>query len=50
MEKLQSGQQTRSEAADGMRIDWDVAIPMDDGIILRADVFGRSPRDAIPSS
>ncbi len=39
MEKLQSGQQTRSEAADGMRIDWDVAIPMDDGVVLRADVF-----------
>ena len=39
MEKLQSGQQTRSEVADGMRIDWDVAIPMDDGIVLRADVF-----------
>ncbi len=31
-----------------MRIDWDVPIPMDDGIVLRADVFrppadGRSP-------
>ena len=22
-----------------MAIDWDVAIPMDDGIVLRADVF-----------
>ena len=39
MEKLQSGQQTRSEVADGMRIDWDVPIPMDDGVVLRADVF-----------
>lgn len=28
-----------SEVRDGMRIDWDVPIPMDDGIILRADVF-----------
>ncbi len=27
-----------------MRIDWDVAIPMDDGIVLRADVF-RPPED-----
>jgi len=27
-----------------MRIDWDVAIPMDDGIVLRADVF-RPPGD-----
>jgi uncharacterized protein len=28
-----------SEIRDGMRIDWDVPIPMDDGIVLRADVF-----------
>ncbi|HSF21130.1 MAG TPA: CocE/NonD family hydrolase, partial [Burkholderiales bacterium] len=27
------------EVRDGMRIDWDVPIPMDDGIVLRADVF-----------
>lgn len=25
--------------ADGMRIDYDVPIPMDDGVVLRADVF-----------
>jgi predicted acyl esterase len=29
----------RSEIADGMRIEWDVPIPMDDGLVLRADVF-----------
>jgi hypothetical protein len=29
----------RSELANGMRIDWDVPIPMDDGVVLRADVF-----------
>ncbi len=29
----------KSEVRDGMRIDWDVAIAMDDGIVLRADVF-----------
>ena len=29
----------RSEIADGMRIDWDVSIEMDDGVVLRADVF-----------
>jgi len=28
-----------SEVRDGMRIDWDVAIAMDDGLALRADVF-----------
>jgi uncharacterized protein len=31
--------QTKSEVRDGMRIDWDVPIRMDDGIVLRADVF-----------
>jgi predicted acyl esterase len=29
----------RSESRDGMKIDWDVPIEMDDGIVLRADVF-----------
>jgi predicted acyl esterase len=29
----------KSETRDGMRIDWDVPIPMDDGIVLRADIF-----------
>jgi predicted acyl esterase len=29
----------RSEIRDGMRIDWNVPIAMDDGLVLRADVF-----------
>jgi predicted acyl esterase len=29
----------KSEVRDGMRIDWDVPITMDDGIVLRADVY-----------
>ncbi len=29
----------KSEVRDGMRIDWDVPIEMDDGVVLRADVF-----------
>ncbi len=29
----------KSTVADGMRIDWDVPIKMDDGIVLRADVY-----------
>ncbi len=38
----------KSEVRDGMRIDWDVPITMDDGAILRCDVFrsdddGRHP-------
>jgi predicted acyl esterase len=38
----------KSEIRDGMRIDWDAPIPMDDGVVLRADVFrplqdGRHP-------
>ena len=30
---------TRTEIRDGMRIDWNVPITMDDGLVLRADVF-----------
>ena len=29
----------KSEVRDGMRIDWDVDIPMDDGLVMRCDVF-----------
>ncbi|MGA2991079.1 MAG: CocE/NonD family hydrolase [Candidatus Korobacteraceae bacterium] len=29
----------KSEVRDGMRIDWDIAIAMDDGLVLKADVF-----------
>jgi len=29
----------KSEIRDGMHIDWDVPIRMDDGVVLRADVF-----------
>jgi uncharacterized protein len=29
----------RSETRDGMQIDWNVPITMDDGVVLRADVF-----------
>ena len=31
--------QQRTEIRDGMRIDWNVPITMDDGLVLRADVF-----------
>ena len=31
--------QATSEIRDGMRIEWDVPIAMDDGIVLRADIF-----------
>ena len=31
--------QSRSEIRDGMRIDWDVPIEMDDGVVLRCDVY-----------
>jgi predicted acyl esterase len=30
---------TDSEVRDGMRIDWDVPIEVDDGLVLRADVY-----------
>lgn len=40
--------QRRTEIREGMRIDWDVPVPMDDGVVLRADVYrpvaeGRHP-------
>ncbi|MDP2238643.1 MAG: CocE/NonD family hydrolase [Burkholderiales bacterium] len=31
--------QFKSEIKDGMRIDWDAPIAMEDGVVLRADVF-----------
>ncbi|MGE3287642.1 MAG: CocE/NonD family hydrolase [Pseudonocardia sp.] len=38
----------RSEAVDGMRIDWDVPVPMSDGAVLRADVFRPDDEAAHP--
>jgi uncharacterized protein len=32
-------QQMTSEVRDGMRVEWDVPIEMDDGVVMRADVF-----------
>ena len=29
----------QTELRDGMRIDWDVPITMDDGLVLRADIY-----------
>lgn len=29
----------KSGIRDGMRVDWDVPVPMDDGVVLRCDVF-----------
>ena len=37
-----------SEIHDGMRIDWDVPIEMDDGLVLRADVFRPVTEDKNP--
>jgi uncharacterized protein len=34
-----SAEQHRRETVDGMRIDWDLPLAMDDGIVLRADLF-----------
>src|SRR5262245_13039560 len=34
-----AGPSSRSEVRDGMRIDWDVAVAMDDGAVVRCDVF-----------
>jgi len=37
-----------SETRDGMQIDWDVGIPMNDGLVLRADVFRPIPQGRYP--
>src|SRR5215470_5910447 len=38
-EGVMASLQQRTEVRDGMRIDFDVPIAMDDGVVLRADVF-----------
>jgi predicted acyl esterase len=38
----------RSDVRDGMRIDWDTPIPMDDGVVLRCDVFRPDDDGAYP--
>ncbi|MCY4384670.1 MAG: CocE/NonD family hydrolase [Nitrospinae bacterium] len=35
----------KTEDRDGMRIDWDVPIPMEDGVVLRCDVY--RPQDDV---
>jgi predicted acyl esterase len=37
-----------SEVRDGMRIDWDVPIAVDDGLVLRADVFRPATPGRVP--
>ena len=39
MSSLEATGIAQSEIRDGMRIDWDVPVEMDDGLVLRADVF-----------
>ena len=38
-----------SEVRDGMRIDWDVPIAVDDGLVLRADVYRPTPPGQYPA-
>ena len=38
----------RSEVRDGMRIDWDVPIQMEDGTVLRADVYRPNKKGKFP--
>jgi predicted acyl esterase len=41
-------QATKTEIRDGMRIKWDIPIPMDDGVVLRADLFRPNDDKACP--
>ena len=38
----------RHDVVDGMRIEWDVAIEMDDGLLLRADVYRPADDEPVP--
>ena len=40
--------EAKKEIRDGMRIDWDVPIPMNDGIVLRADIFRPTAESKYP--
>jgi uncharacterized protein len=44
LDKPQKGMRECTEIRDGMVIDWDVAVRMDDGVVLRADIY-RPTRD-----
>src|ERR1700757_2092736 len=37
-----------SRSSDGVRVDWDVPIPMEDGVVLAADVFSPPEPDRYP--
>jgi uncharacterized protein len=39
-----------TETRDGMAIDWDVPITMDDGLVLRADVYRPARAGRYPAS
>ena len=41
-------EQMKSEVRDGMRIDWDAPIAVDDGVVLRADIFRPVAQGAYP--
>jgi predicted acyl esterase len=40
--------QTKSEIRDGMRIEWDAPITMDDALVLRADIFRPAKEGRFP--
>jgi predicted acyl esterase len=45
---VDSDLQACNEVRDGMHIDWDVPIMMDDGVVLRADIFRPVPNGHYP--
>lgn len=46
--EVMTGTTTRTEQRDGMRIDWNVPIEMDDGAVLYADVFRPQEEGTFP--
>jgi predicted acyl esterase len=48
LSRLDAPLQSRSEIRDGMQIDWNVPITMEDGLVLRADVYRPSTEGRYP--
>ena len=49
MSQIEVAGPAKSDVRDGMRIEWDVPIPMDDGVVLRADVYRPVAEGAYPT-
>src|SRR5262245_26278118 len=47
--KTAASRAPRSEAREGMHVEWDTGVPMDDGVVLRCDVFRPAKQGRYPA-